>query len=95
MVLYIYQNEKLVSYLILHDSVDIYELIEIAVDENFRRQNFAKQILDKMPKDKEIHLEVSNKNEAAINLYLKYGFKQIFVRKNYYSDNTDAYIMKK
>lgn len=41
-----------------------------------------------------IHLEVSNKNESGDKSLFKYGFKQIFIRKNYYSDNTDAYIMK-
>lgn len=95
MIEYEYIGETLASYMIIHDSVDIYELIEIAVNSKFRRQNLAKTLLEKLPKDKEIHLEVSNLNEAAIKLYLSCGFNKIFFRKNYYLDNSDAYIMKK
>lgn len=39
-------------------------------------------------------LEVRVSNTGAQNLYLKYGFQQVGVRKGYYTDNReDAYIM--
>ena len=38
-------------------------------------------------------LEVNKKNEIAINLYRKYGFKIVGDRKNYYGIDQDAYIM--
>ena len=41
-----------------------------------------------------ITLEVRVSNNKAINLYKKYGFKEISVRKNYYGDE-DAYILQK
>ena len=31
-----------------------------------------------------INLEVSSSNEVAINLYKKFGFKQVGIRSNYY-----------
>lgn len=41
-----------------------------------------------------ITLEVKSSNIAAINLYNKYGFKQIGIRKNYYQENNeDALIL--
>lgn len=44
---------------------------------------------------KTITLEVRVSNEAAISLYKKHGFKQICIRKNYYSNKEDAYILQK
>lgn len=42
-----------------------------------------------------ITLEVRVSNNKAINLYKKYGFKEISVRKKYYSDLEDALILQK
>lgn len=42
-----------------------------------------------------ITLEVNTENEIAINLYKKYGFKNLGKRKNYYNNMFDAYIMTK
>ncbi|MDU3153939.1 MAG: GNAT family N-acetyltransferase, partial [Anaerococcus hydrogenalis] len=43
-----------------------------------------------------IWLEVSTKNIPAINLYEKFGFEKIRLRKNYYSlTHEDAFIMLK
>ena len=42
-----------------------------------------------------ITLEVRVSNIAAINLYKKYGFKEISIRKNYYENTEDAYVMQK
>ena len=41
-----------------------------------------------------IFLEVHENNKIAQNLYNKYGFKNIYVRKNYYNNNAGI-IMKK
>jgi ribosomal-protein-alanine N-acetyltransferase len=41
-----------------------------------------------------VTLEVKSSNIAAINLYTKYGFKQIGIRKKYYQENNeDALIL--
>jgi ribosomal protein S18 acetylase RimI-like enzyme len=42
-----------------------------------------------------IFLEVSDKNIHAIKLYERNGYEKISVRKNYYSDGSDAIIMQK
>lgn len=41
---------------------------------------------------RQINLEVRKSNAGAIHLYEKFGFKQIAVRKKYYSDGEDALI---
>lgn len=41
---------------------------------------------------KKIHLEVCSKNKIAINLYTKFGFTQVGLRKKYYK-NSDAILM--
>jgi len=38
-------------------------------------------------------LEVRERNTVAHNLYLKYGFEDVAVRKNYYSDNGENAII--
>jgi ribosomal protein S18 acetylase RimI-like enzyme len=47
-----------------------------------------------VPNIESISLEVSVLNEAAIQLYLKHGFKVVSLRKAYY-DGVDAYLMVK
>ena len=39
-------------------------------------------------------LEVSDVNEYAIKLYKSVGFNQIFERKNYYEDGSNALIFE-
>lgn len=91
----VYENDILVAYIIIYDAVDSYELFEIATNENFRNKGYAKKLLDNLPLDKEIFLEVSENNKEALNLYLSYGFKKISTRKNYYLDNSSAIILKR
>lgn len=43
---------------------------------------------------KQIFLETATHNTRAINLYKKLGFLILGIRKNYYDDGTDAYVMK-
>ena len=40
-------------------------------------------------------LEVNVTNEPAIHLYEKFGFKNLGIRKKYYNNSQDAYIMTK
>ena len=45
-------------------------------------------------KVEQIHLEVSEKNTAALALYEKSGFREIARRRKYYKDGSDAVVMK-
>lgn len=85
---------KDVAYLILIDSIDVYEIFEIAVHPDFKRLGYASELINQIPNDKEVFLEVNEKNKSALGFYHKNGFKIVSKRKNYYK-NDSAIIMKK
>ena len=87
-------DEEVCGYLMVLDSIDVYEILAIATIEEYRNKGIAQELLDKI-KTKDIFLEVRESNKKAINFYKKNNFKQISIRKGYYSDPTeDAIIMK-
>lgn len=85
---------KDIAYLILIDSLDVYEIFEIAVLPEYRNKGIATKLIEKITLDKDVLLEVCENNLSAINLYKKNNFKEISIRKNYYNDK-NAIIMKK
>ena len=93
--IYIYLiDDKVCGYLIILDSIDVYEILAIATVEEYRNKGIAQELLDKI-KTKDIFLEVRESNQTAINFYKKNKFKEISIRKNYYSKPTEnAIIMK-
>ena len=87
-------EDKVCGYLMVLDSIDVYEILAIATIEEYRNKGIAQELLDKI-KIKDIFLEVRESNQVAINFYKKNKFKEISVRKNYYSEpNENAIIMK-
>ena len=93
--IYVYLLEnKVLGYLMVLDSIDVYEILAIATIEEYRNNGIAQELLDKI-KIKDIFLEVRESNQVAINFYKKNKFNQISSRKNYYSEpNENAIIMK-
>ena len=98
--IYVYEdNKKVVGFIhlnVLYENIDI---INIVVDPFYRRCNIGtkllKFIIDEYKKNiANITLEVDVGNIAAINLYKKFGFEIINIRKNYYC-NKDAYLMER
>ena len=85
---------KNVAYLILIDSIDVYEIFEIAVHPSFKRKGYASCLIKQIPSDKEVFLEVNENNFIALGLYYKNGFEIVSKRKKYYK-NDSAIIMKK
>lgn len=80
-------------------SQNIAHIITIAIDPHFRKCNFGNillsHLLEKL-KDQgmnEIKLELRVSNSPALKLYEKFGFHIIAVRKRYYYDGEDAYLM--
>jgi len=72
----------------------------IAVSEELQRRGIGELLLlTVIDRARELYanvvtLEVRVSNTGAQNLYLKYGFQQVGLRKAYYTDNReDAYIM--
>ena len=87
-------DNQVCGYLMVLDSIDVYEILAIATIEEYRNKGIAQELLDKI-KTKDIFLEVRESNQVAISFYKKNKFKEISVRKNYYSEpNENAIIMK-
>ena len=93
--IYIYLiDDKVCGYLIILGSIDVYEILAIATVEEYRNKGIAQELLAKI-RIKNIFLEVRESNQTAINFYKKNKFKEISIRKNYYSKPTEnAIIMK-
>ena len=93
--IYIYLiDNQVCGYLMVLDSIDVYEILAIATIEEYRNKGIAQELLDKI-KIKDIFLEVRESNQIAISFYKKNKFKEISIRKNYYSEPAEnAIIMK-
>ena len=81
-------------------AVDDVHITNIVVKKNFRKLGIGNVILEHLIKIgrniqdiNSITLEVNSQNTPAINLYLKFGFKKVGLRKNYYGLDENAIIM--
>jgi len=94
-------NDIVIGYLNFWVVPDGIELNNIAIHKNFRGRGFGKLLLQfliecgKVFESEKIFLEVKEDNLIAQKLYKKYGFKEIYIRKRYYSDNKDAIVMER
>ena len=75
-------------------------ITNVAVFEQYRGKGIASALMEKIIGYAEknnmefISLEVRQSNHPAISLYLKYGFKKMGIRKNFYNKPCeDAVIM--
>ncbi len=92
----IYKEDIIKGFLILYNNIDYIELLVIVVDPLYRRVGIASKLLDYIINkyNKSIILEVATNNLDAINLYKKFNFIEVGIRKKYYNNLIDAYIMK-
>ena len=94
------QNEDIVGFagiIILPDDV---EITNIVTKKTERKKGIGKLLLDKLIQiafelEKDISLEVNEKNESAINLYKRAEFEEVGIRKKYYNGCENAIIMTK
>lgn len=97
----LFADNKIAGYIIYHIIIDEAEILNIVIDNKFKRQNLGKYLLEQTLNDiskknvKTVFLEVGEKNIPAINLYLKFGFQQYNIRNNYYKNGENAILMKK
>ncbi len=84
--------------IILPDDVEITNIVTKKSD---RKKGIGNLLLEKLIEESKltnrasISLEVNEKNFVAINLYEKYGFKKVGIRKKYYNGIDNAIIMTK
>lgn len=85
-------NGDIAGYCIFTSSFEDADLCRIAVSDKYRRKHIAEKLLEaafeKLKKIgiNRVLLEVRKSNYPAIALYKKYDFKEIGVRKGYYSE---------
>ena len=87
----------IVGFLVFDIIYDRCEIIDIYVDEKYRRKSIAQKLIKEILEDydfENITLEVSSINIPAIKLYEKLGFKKEAIRKNYYNDSDGILMLK-
>ena len=96
------QGNRLVGYLIISRYADAWHIMNVAVDEDYRRRGVATKLLGRLFEVTEADdrrgftLEVRVSNGQAIKLYESLGFVARGIRRGYYTDNReDALIMWK
>ena len=91
---------KIICFISASISIDESDILQVCVDEKYRRKGFAKELLTsfenimKKKGVKDLFLEVNENNIPAISLYQKMNFSQISIRKKYYGENS-AIVMHK
>lgn len=89
-------NNVVVGFAIVYCVIDTWELMQIAVDHAQYKKGFGSALMAHLitqARDQlvsTIQLDVRQSNKRAIQFYLKYGFEQVGIRKQYYSDNENA-----
>lgn len=91
------ENGEIVGFAGIWFSVDDAHITNIVVHKALRHLGIGSKLLEKLIElgkaKSSLTLEVNVKNENAQNLYLKYGFVNLGIRKKYYNNTDDAYIM--
>lgn len=95
------ENNNIVGFAGIWITPDTVELNNIVIKKDSRGKGYSKILLEKLIEISEetsreiFTLEVSEENIVAINLYKKYGFEKVGLRKNYYEGKYDAILMSK
>jgi ribosomal-protein-alanine N-acetyltransferase len=95
-------GDRLVGYLIISRYADAWHIMNVAVEEGYRRRGIATKLLNRLfevtagDDRRGYTLEVRVSNGDAIKLYERLGFVARGIRRGYYTDNReDALIMWK
>ncbi len=94
-----YMSEKIVGFAGVLFSVDTADITNIVVRKSYRHMGIGSKLLEELinlTKENNkacLTLEVNINNVYAQQLYNKYNFKNLGIRKKYYNGTDDAYIM--
>lgn len=95
------ENKSVVGFAGISICLDEATLNNIVVKKSCRNRGIGGELLEALIEIcgdlniKTFTLEVDTMNEHAIHLYEKFGFKNLGIRKKYYNNSHDAYIMTK
>lgn len=93
------EQNNVVAYAGIWQPIDEAHITNIVTKKDKRKNKIATKMLEelikiaKQRKLNNITLEVNVNNVPAINLYKKYNFKEVGIRKKYYNNSDDAIIM--
>ena len=95
------ENDEIIGFAGLSTCLDEATLNNIVVKKSYRNRGIGGELLESLIefcselRMKTFTLEVDTENEPAIHLYEKFGFKNLGIRKKYYNNSRDAFIMTK
>ena len=89
------EQSRICGFVSYRDNADVIEIMALGTGSWARRKNVMSLLLRELQDysrkaSKPVLLEVHCRNQSAIQLYEKLGFKQIGTRKAYYVDRSDA-----
>ena len=93
------KNDRVCGFTCVTAILEEGEILNIAVEPSLRRFGIGRKLLGaavdtaKRNGVKALYLEVRRSNMPAIGLYESFGFTQIGIRKNYYTDPTEDAIL--
>lgn len=93
------ENKNVVGYAGIWQPLEEAHITNIVTKKDKRQNKIGTKMIEKLismaqkRKLNNITLEVNVNNMPAINLYKKYQFKQVGLRKKYYNNTDDAIIM--
>ena len=93
------EHNNVVGYAGIWQPIDEAHITNIVTKKDKRNNKVATKMLEELIKIatqrklNNITLEVNVNNIPAINLYKKYNFKEVGIRKKYYNNTDDAIIM--
>ena len=100
--MYVLENEGVIigyyGFWVMFDEIDI---TKVSIRKEFQGMKLSNILMEDCFKRvkgagcNKINLEVRVDNIKAINLYKKHGFKEVYVRKDYYGKGEDALILNK
>ena len=95
------ENGEVVGFAGISICLDEATLNNIVVKKSHRNRGIGGELLESLIelcselRMRIFTLEVDTENEPAIHLYKKFGFKNLGIRKKYYNNSRDAFIMTK
>jgi ribosomal-protein-alanine N-acetyltransferase len=98
-VLVIEENNQVIGYISYWITFDSATIAQIAIRKQHQGHHLANMLMQEMVDDcyakrvQSITLEVRVSNTKAINLYKKFGFKEIVIKPHYYDNGEDAIYM--